>query len=173
MLKLRIILCSVIVFALSTVLSGCSGEFETITVEGTNSSFAMPSGFKDGPLGNGHQYRGRKGDAAFVVVVYPRTEKQKDIANGITDEAKIKAFAKKMMNGIKKKLPKMGYAGSMRYDGIVENPSGYTVQYTVLMNERTVYNRFYITPQLIFYTDASADDPKNEDIKKFYDLFKP
>ena len=157
----------------SLVLGACGQSFEQITIENTNSSFCMPSGYSDGPYGQGHQYQGKKGDATFKVFVYPRTKQAEDQSQGISDEAKVSAFAKEIMGKVKKGLSSKGYAGQCRYDGIVPNPNGYTVQYTVAVDERTIYNRFYITPNLMFYAEAGCDDPKNPDVQEFYELLKP
>ena len=75
------------------------------------------------------------------------------------------------MTSVKKGLVGKGYAGQCRYDGLVPNPNGYTVQYTVAVENRTVYNRFYITPLLMFYVEAACNDPKDQDVHEFYELF--
>ena len=155
-------------------LSGCANEkFVEIPIEGTESKFSMPSGFQDGPLGQGHWYKGKLGEAFFKVNITPRTKQEQDKSGGISDEAKISELAKQTMDRITKDLGKHGYAGQKRYDGIVANQNGYTVQYTVAVEDRTVYNRFYITPQLVFYVEASCNDPQNEDVAKFFDLLQP
>lgn len=151
---------------------GGGGNWEQVELQGTSTTFTMPSGFKHNNLGKGYQYQGKMDDAVFRIVVYPRTNAEQDRAQGITDDYKVSEFAKQIMTMVKKNVGK-DHSLEMRYDGIVQNENGYTVQYTVAADDRTVYDRFYITPQAIFMVEASALDPKNKDIATFYENFKP
>lgn len=151
---------------------GGGGTWEKVEISGASTTFAMPSGFKHNNLGKGYQYQGKMGDAVFRVVVYPRTQTEQDRAQGITDDRKVSEFAKQIMTMVKKKVGQK-HDLVMRYDGIVQNENGYTVQYTVAADDRTVYDRFYITPQAIFMVEGSALDPKNKDVAAFYENFKP
>ena len=155
-------------------VAGCSGQsWEGIEIKGSTTTFSMPHGYRHNPLGGGHQYQGKKGDATFKVVVYPRTEQAQDQAAHISDEMKIQNFAREIMGPVLKELKSNGSYRADRYDGCIQNENGYTVQYTVAAGDRTVYSRFYITPQVMFYVEAAADDPKNPDVADFFDMFKP
>lgn len=155
-------------------IAGCSGQnWEGIEIQGSSTTFSMPHGYRHNPLGHGHQYQGRKGDATFKVVVYPRSEQAQDQAAHITDEMKIQKFAQDIMGPVLKDLKSKGSYRADRYDGCVQNENGYTVQYTVAAGDRTVYSRFYITPEVMFYVEAATDDPKNQDVADFFEMFKP
>lgn len=173
-MKIVTITRGLILFCSVLILAACSSnKWEDINVNGATTTFVMPAGYEHGPLGKGHQYHGKIDDAVFKVVVYPRTEVEQDRTNGITDDRKILDFAKQIMTQITQGLAKQGDRGQTRYDGIVPNSNGYTVQYTLAVDDRTVYNRFFITPNAIFYVEASASDPKNTDVADFYEKFKP
>ena len=88
MVKTKIITTCLVLLLSAVTLNACSQSFEKISIEGTKSSFCMPSGYNDGPYGQGHMYRGNKGEATFKVFVYPRTKQAEDRAKGLSDERK-------------------------------------------------------------------------------------
>ncbi len=165
--------CRSLLGTLATImlLTSCGGgsDWETVSVEGTNTKFELPGPIKETEDEKGMDYQAKRDKVLCKIGVRPRDNADQDRARGYTDEYVVQAYANGMLDKVTQSLAISRLKPDIAFNGAIEGKGSVGLQYTVKVGNRTVVNRFYVTDANFYYVEVSMDDPEDPDAQRVLD----